>query len=172
MSQSELPEFRPGEILRTLHHHQVAYVVVGGLAAALHGAPIRTGDADIVPEGSPENLARLAAALVQLEARIRVAEEPDGLPFSIEAEGLARGQIWNLTTRYGDLDLTFIPSGTAGYDDVSRDAVVYEVAGVAVRVASLADVIRSKQAANRPKDYVTLPTLRRLLDRLDREDRE
>lgn len=169
MSQSELPEFRPGEILRALHQHRVAYVVVGGLAAVLHGAPIRTGDADIVPEESPANLARLATALVQLEARIRVAEEAGGLPFSIDAVGLARGQTWNLTTRYGDLDLTFVPSGTAGYQDVSRDAVAYEVAGVAVKVASLADVIRSKQAANRPKDYVTLPTLRRLLDRLDRE---
>lgn len=169
MTQPEPPTFRPAEILSALHEHGVVYVVVGGFAATLHGAPIRTGDVDVVPERSRANLVRLAAALEQLDARIRVTDEPVGLLFSRDAEGLSRGQIWNLTTRYGDLDLTFVPSGTAGYEDLVRDAVAYEVAGVTIRVASLADVIRSKQAANRPKDYVTLPTLRRLLDHLDPE---
>jgi hypothetical protein len=71
--------------------------------------------------------------------------------------------VWNLTTTHGDLDITFVPSGTGGYDDIVRDASETALFGLHVLVASLADVIRSKQAANRPKDQRVLPTLREIL---------
>ena len=90
---------------------------------------------------------------------------PGGLPFAHDAESLAAVQVWNLTTRYGDLDISFVPSGTGGFVDLDRSAEPVEFGGVVVRVASLADVIRSKQAANRPKDQRVLPTLRELLAR-------
>jgi len=72
--------------------------------------------------------------------------------------------MWNLVTDHGRLDLMFVPSGTAGYEDLSRDAVHLKILGVDVDVASLADVIRSKEAAGREKDRVVLPVLRRILD--------
>jgi len=71
-------------------------------------------------------------------------------------------------TDHGRLDITFEPSGTAGYPDLARDAVHLEILGVEVDVASLADVIRSKEAAGREKDRLVLPVLRRLLDETDR----
>ena len=71
----------------------------------------------------------------------------------------------NLTTNAGDLDLTLEPAGTGGYADLRRDAELVELYGVTVQVASLADVVRSKQAANRPKDQRVLPTLRAILAR-------
>jgi hypothetical protein len=75
-----------------------------------------------------------------------------------------------MTTESGDLDVTFCPSGTQGFPDLRRDAVEIEAAErLHIRVASLADVIRSKEAADREKDRLALPRLRRLLDRL-RED--
>jgi predicted nucleotidyltransferase len=67
-------------------------------------------------------------------------------------------------TDHGDLDITFVPSGTRGYDDLIRDARRVSVRGIAVPVASLADVIRSKEAAGREKDRPVLPVLRRLLE--------
>ena len=70
---------------------------------------------------------------------------------------------WNLTTRLGDLDISFVPSGTTGFADLNENADPVDLFGVAVRVASLADVVRSKQAANRPKDQRVLPTLREIL---------
>ena len=66
-------------------------------------------------------------------------------------------------TRAGDLDVSFVPSGTQGYADLRRDAVTIVVHGVSVPVASLADVVRSKEAAGRDKDRLALPMSRRLL---------
>lgn len=152
-------------LLEVLERHEVAYVLIGGLAAVYHGSPFPTEDADITPRTDPANLARLAAALVELEARVRTESEPEGLPFSFDADSLASVQTWNLTTTAGDLDVTFEPSGTQGYADLRRDAEPAELYGVTVRIASLADVIRSKQAANRPKDHRVLPTLREILAR-------
>jgi len=157
-------DFRPQEILRILERHGVQFVVIGGIAATLHGSPHVTTDVDITPERGRKNLERLSAALSELDARIRVAGEPDGFPFSHNWESLQRMQVLNLMTKHGDLDISFVPSGTRGYEDLRKDAVILEVMGVKTRVASLADVVRSKEAAGRPKDYLTLPTLRGMLE--------
>ena len=152
-------------LLEALDRHKVAYVLIGGLAAVYHGSPFPTEDADITPQTDRANLERLAAALVELDARIRTDAEPAGLPFTCDADSLAALKTVNLTTAAGDLDLTFEPAGTAGYDDLRRDATRTDLYGVTVQIASLADVIRSKQAANRPKDQRVLPTLREILSR-------
>jgi hypothetical protein len=157
--------FAPQEILASLDRHGVRYVVIGGLAAILHGAPYVTTDVDIVPEEARRNLERLSAALRELNARIRVAGEEGGVPFGHDADSLARVRLWNLVTDRGNLDIAFEPSGTRGYEDLRRDAVQMTVRGVDVPVASLADVIRSKEAAGRERDRAILPTLRRMLER-------
>ena len=156
-------------LLAVLDRHRVDYVLIGGLAAVAHGSPFPTEDADITPDPARANLERLSAALVELDARIRIAGEADGVAFSHDADSLAAGQTWNLTTGAGDLDLSFEPEGTGGFADLNRDAEPVELYGVVVRIASLADVIRSKQAANRPKDQRVLPTLRELLARSRRQ---
>jgi len=69
----------------------------------------------------------------------------------------------NLVTQFGDLDLSFTPSGTGGYPDLNERAVRLPLQGSTVAVAALEDVIRSKETANRPKDQRTLPLLRQLL---------
>jgi hypothetical protein len=61
-----------------------------------------------------------------------------------------------------------VPSGTRGYDDLARDARPMAIRGMEVRVSSLADVIRSKEAAGREKDRLVLPVLRRILERTER----
>lgn len=158
------PEFRPEEILGALSRNGVRYVLIGGFAAVIHGSPYVTTDVDIVPESSSANLSRLSAALSELGARVWTSSEPDGLPFRHDAESLGRVQIWNLVTDHGRLDITFQPSGTAGFADLSRDALHLTILGAAVDVAALADIVRSKEAAGREKDRLTLPILRRLLE--------
>jgi hypothetical protein len=159
-----MADFAPQEIFAALERHGVRYVLVGGLAAIFHGAPHITTDADIVPEIGRDNLERLSAALKELHARIRIAGEPEGIPFDHSGESLSRVQVWNLVTDRGNVDITFVPSGTRGYDDLVRDARPMSVRGTPVPVASLADVIRSKEAAGRDKDRLVLPVLRRLLE--------
>jgi hypothetical protein len=159
--------FQPAEILAALERHRVRYVVIGGLAAALHGSPVMTTDADICPARDRENLERLASALNELRARIRAPGVPGGLAFACDATFLSRIEVaLNMTTRYGDLDVSIVPSGTGGFDDLRQQAVTIALMGHPVIVASLEDVIRSKEAANRPKDQAALPTLRLLLQRL------
>lgn len=158
-------DFDPALVVRTLQAHGVAFVVIGGMAALAHGSPFPTEDIDITPESSTANLERLSQALTDLDARIRSSSVPEGLPFGHDGSSLLRAGTWNLTTRAGDLDISITPDGTQGYADLVRDAIQVPAFGVVVPIASLADVIRSKQAANRPKDQRVLPTLREILGR-------
>ncbi len=160
------PPFLPAEILRVLDQHGVIYVLIGGVAANLYGSPHITTDVDITPSDHGPNLRRLATALRDMGARIRTEHEPEGLTFDASAEMLGRIRLLNMVTRFGNLDIAFEPSGTRGYDDLKRDAVTVDIRGLAVPVASLADVIRSKEAAGRDKDRLHLPILRQLLERL------
>jgi hypothetical protein len=156
-----------GELLRVLDRHNVTFVVIGAQAAAIHGVPVVTEDLDITPAPDTENLERLAAALRELEPRLRTADEPEGVSFPVEARMLATADTWNLTTRVGDLDLAFSPSGTHGYADLRRNATAIDLgSGLVVRVAALADVIRSKEAAGREKDRAQLPLMRRTLEEI------
>ena len=158
------PELAPERLLAVLKEHDVRFVLVGGFAGVIYGSPYLTTDVDVVPEWSKENLERMSAALESMHARVSTASEPAGLAFDHDAASLGGADMWNLVTDHGRLDLTFMPSGTAGYEDLARDAVHLTILGVDVDVASLADVIRSKEAAGREKDRVVLPVLRRILD--------
>jgi hypothetical protein len=156
------PGLEATPILEVLRRHGVRFVMIGGLAAVVHGAAHVTNDIDITPEQTRDNLARLSAALRELAAEVRASGE--GHSFDQDADSLAEAKVWNLSTPHGDLDITFEPAGTFGYDDLKRDAITVLVFGAKVDVASLADVIRSKEAAGREKDRVALPVLRRLLE--------
>jgi hypothetical protein len=156
----------PACIFQVLSDHEVDYVLVGGLAGVVHGSTAMTNDADIVPRKSPTNLAKLAAALRDLEARLRVADEPEGVAFDPHPALLDSMAMLNMTTRCGDLDLTFAPAALADYDALLAASVTFELGGCPVKVAALSDIIRSKEAANRPKDQVTLPILRALAEEI------
>jgi hypothetical protein len=166
------PEFQPERMLRALEEHGVRFVLIGGFAAVIHGSPYVTTDIDLVPEGSLENLERLSAALRAMNARVWTASEPDGIPFDHDAASIADVRMWNLVTDLGRLDLAFEPDGTSGYEDLARSAVHLEISGTRVDVATLADIIRSKEAAARDKDRLVLPVLRRLLGALENEERQ
>ena len=163
-------EFRPEKLLEVLARHRVRLVLIGGFAAVIHGSPYVTTDLDVVPDPSAANLRRLSAALDELHARIWTDADPEGVPFDHDAASLGASRTWNLVTDFGRLDITFEPSGTDGFADVARDAVHLTILGADVDVASLADVIRSKEAAGREKDRLVLPVLRRLLDETERDE--
>jgi hypothetical protein len=161
-------EFRPDRILSVLNEHGVEFVLIGGLAGAAYGSPRVTTDVDVTPLRGKGNLERLSAALTELGARIRTEEDVAGFEFRHDADSLARVETLNLVTDGGDLDITFVPAGTRGFEDLRRDAVSMVLFETPMLVASLADVIRSKEAAGRLKDLAELPTLRRLLEKQGR----
>jgi len=167
-------DFDAERLLATLHDAGVEFVLIGGMAAIMHGDVGVTLDVDIVPDPSMGNLDALADALRILDARIRTEGEPGGLPFDVSAKFLSNivpDGILHLTSSAGDLDLTFRPSGTTGYGDLKRDAIEIPIddrESVRIWVGSLADIIRSKEAAGREKDRNALPRLRRLLEKTSR----
>lgn len=159
---SEIAPLDPEQLLKTLQRRKVDFVLIGALAARLYGFPRVTADADIAPATDARNLERLAAALNDLDAKVYTESVPEGLPFDCSAKTLARARMWNLVTRAGRLDIAFEPAGVDGYDDLSKDAERFEAFGVRFLVASLDDIIRSKEAAGRPKDADDVVILRAL----------
>lgn len=156
-------------ILATLDRHRVVYLVIGGFAAELHDVAIPpTRDVDITPANTKQNLDRLAAALRELGARFRVADGPPRgveIPGGITTSWLREMVTITLVTTAGPFDINMIPDGTAGYDDLVKGHQRIRYGNRDVPVASLEDVIRSKEAAGRPKDLVTIPALRAHLRR-------
>jgi hypothetical protein len=146
--------------------HRVDFIVVGGLAVAAHGFARATKDIDICPEPSDDNLQRLAAALVELEATPIGLDEFEG-EFDLEPDlgGLKMGGNWTLMTRHGRLDVMQVFSldgaddeGT--YETLASHTVERNLLGHRVRFCSYDDLLRMKRAAGRPQDKVDLETLK------------
>lgn len=147
------------DILHALVRHDVEYIVVGGMAAALQGAPVNTLDIDIVYSRSEENIARLMAALTELEAVFRT--DPRRL---VPNESHLRSTGHKLLqTKHGILDVLATLEESTTYDDLLPDSTVLEVAGVPVRVLSLERLIEVKAKLNRPKDKAMLLVLQATL---------
>lgn len=163
MSSAGVAPLDPERLFTTLARHQVQFVLIGALAARLQGFPRLTADADITPARDQPNLERLAAALRELEARVYTEAVPEGLAFDCSAAMLERADLWNLVTAAGRVDLAFRPSGTAGFEDLLAHAVRFEVYGVQLLVAALPDILRSKEAANRPQDRQDAAIIREML---------
>jgi hypothetical protein len=122
-----LAAFEAEELFACLDRHGVRYVLIGGLAAVLHGSPLPTLDADICPSKDPDNLARLALALDELDARIRTPLAKEGVRFPRDAAFLRNIELLNLMTAAGDLDLAFTPAGTQGFAELAPRAISIEV---------------------------------------------
>jgi hypothetical protein len=157
--------FDPQRLLTVLADHGVEFVLIGAMTARLHGFPRLTAGADITPARDPENLERLAAALQKLDARIFTEAFPEGIAFDVSAKALARAEIWNLVTVAGRLDLVFTPAGTTGYADLAPSAVLFHLFGSTLRAARLEDILRSKEAADRPQDRQDAIVIREMLRR-------
>lgn len=157
------PDLYPAAIVSVLNQHDVRYVVIGAFAAIAQQAPIApTRDIDFTPDDAADNLANLSAALKDLDARLRTDADDGGVPFDHDAASLRRANVWNLICKYGEFNIAFRPAGIpSGYQELATHAHPVAVESVEVYVADLADVIRSKEAAGRPKDLQVLPALYR-----------
>lgn len=144
----------------------VDFVVVGGIAAVLHGSPRMTEDADVVFATDDANLNALGKALTDLEAKL--AEVEDDVPFVPDARTLRSIELLTLETNAGKLDLLRQPSGAPPYNRLRRDADRYDVGAFSLLVASVPDLIAMKRSAGRPKDLADIAELE-VIARLRRE---
>ena len=156
-------EFDPVEILHVLDKHGVKFVVIGGFAAWMQGAPVVTTDVDIVYETTAKNIEALVIALTNLNATYR--NQP-GRTLEPNAAGLAATTAAGhhlLRTRAGNLDVLRTAAGF-DYTTLAADTIRLEIDGCKIRFASLEKIVAMKERAGRPKDLATLPTLRAALE--------
>ena len=149
--------FDPLAALRALHGAGVEFVLIGGVAARLHGSPSLTRDVDICHARDAGNLERLAVLLRDLHARLRGVD--DEVPLILDQRTLQAGSSFTFSTDLGDIDILAVPAGVSGFDELARSAETVDLDGITVLVATLDDLIRMKRAAGRAKDRAEVEIL-------------
>ena len=146
-------------MLKALTDHDVAFVVIGGIALSAHWATRATKDVDIVPDPSPQNMDRLWSALASIHASAFPLADSgtEEIPLTWERASLDYGGNWLLATKFGRLDILQYVSGVDGYADLCNDAVdlINPVAG-RIWFAGRDDLIAMKRAAGRPQDLLDI----------------
>lgn len=151
---------RFSELLTLLASNRVDCVVVGGVAAALGGAPVVTFDLDLVPNPDEANLERLLGLLREIDAIYLDAALREIRP---DLEKLRSNRMNLLRTRLGRLDIAAEIGDGMRYDHLFRRSSIQQHGDLSVRILDLDVVIQSKEFANRDKDRATLPVLRETL---------
>jgi hypothetical protein len=145
-------------ILESLVDAGVELIVVGMTSAIIQGAPLNTLDLDVVHRRTPENVDRLLAILVSIDAIYR----GDRRNIRPGREALLGPGHQLLQTRLGSVDclgVMALDGRDADYDALLPHSSDVTVGGRRLRVLTLAAYIRAKRAAGRPKDLAVLPTL-------------
>lgn len=144
--------FDPERLLRTLAEHEVEFVVIGMTAAWLQGSPAVTVDLDVMPRQDLDNAERLAAALNDVRAHRRGRQH-----LELEGADFLGWQTQHFLTDAGPVDVVPNATGIGSHDQVAT--VVVRLDDVAIRVATIDEVIASKRALDRPKDRAAMPAL-------------
>ena len=152
----------PDALLRALSAGKVEFVLVGGVAATIHGSSRLTQDLDIVYARTHENISRLAESLRLHRPYLRGA--PPGLPFRWDAATIERGLNFTLTSDIGDIDLLGEIVGGGRFEDLLPDTIQVSLFGLECRCLSLPRLIEVKRAAGRPKDLEAIAELEAILD--------
>lgn len=154
------------DLFAALNRHEVSYVLIGGLAVALHGVERNTMDVDVCVVVSPDNLARLAAAARELKLQpmlpvpLSALEDIETLmrwhtERHLQAFALRSDQLAGVT-----LDILLFPP--VNPQDMVQRAQRLDIAGVHVPLACIDDLIALKKSAGRPIDLADIEHLKRL----------
>lgn len=135
----------------------VEFILVGGVAAAVHGSTRLTLDVDAVYRRTPENIRRLARTLAPYHPYLRGA--PPGLPFRWDPATIERGFNFTLTSDLGDVDLLGEIPGGGTHEQLQPHAMSIQVFGIECRCLGLEALLRAKRAAGRPKDLEVIAEL-------------
>lgn len=155
--------FHPREILRALARHGVTYVVVGGVAVQAHGGQRLTQDLDLAVPPDRDNYERLAAALTDLDARI-LGSEGQRSAAPPNAMLLASGDLWQLDSDQGMVDIIGLPAALGSFDALRDRAHDVKLGELVVPVAARQDLIAMKQISGRPQDLEDVALLQSLDD--------
>jgi hypothetical protein len=150
------------QVIPPLVRAKIDFILIGGMAAVLHGSARVTFDVDIVYDRSEANLKRLVEALRPVAPYLRGA--PAGLPFRFDLAALRNGLNFTLATTLGDVDLFGEVAGGEGYGDLLPHSFDVEAFGVRFKCIDLPNLIRIKRATGRAKDIEAIAELQALLE--------
>lgn len=157
------------DILNRLHDHHVEFVIVGGVAAALHGGSRVTFDLDVVPSLAPESWQAAVNLLWALGARPRIPEPLDRIRDveQIRRWRLEKGML-ALTLRApdGSTEVDLLVGESDGFDGLRQRAVTVTLGVRTFHVASIDDLIAMKEKAGRPQDLLDVAQLQEIRKRL------
>ena len=153
-------------VLEGLVEAGVDFILVGGLAAVVQGAPVTTMDVDIVHNQSPENIAKLLAFLKSVDAFHRRPDDKVIEPKEDDISGMGHALF---TTRLGPLDVLAVIEQGKAYGDLLEHTVEIEFRGHTIRVLDLKMLIQLKRTSTDPKDRQRLPVLEETLRQLEEE---
>ncbi len=151
------------EVLEGLLSAGVDFILIGGLAAVIQGAPVTTMDVEIVPSQSAENIANLLSFLKSVDAVHRRLDDKLIVPEERELSG--EGHVL-LTTRLGPLDVLAVIEAGRSYVDLLNHTVEIDFRGYRLRVLDLKLLIELKKTSPNPKDKQRLPLLEETLHQL------
>jgi predicted nucleotidyltransferase len=149
-------------VLKTLTDGGVEFVLIGGVAANLHGSARATFDVDVVYSRGRANIARLVKSLAPFRPYLRGA--PPGLPFQFDEATIRNGLNFTLDTTLGDIDVLGEVAGGGNYSQLLPNTVEMEAFGIVCKCVTLERLIQLKRAAGRPKDFESLAELQLLLE--------
>jgi hypothetical protein len=155
------------QIIPPLVRAKVDFILIGGMAAILHGSARVTFDVDLVYSRTHENVERLAAALAPHRPYLRDA--PPNLPFAWEAKTISAGLNFTLTTKLGDVDLFGKLATGETYEDLLPHSFDVDAFGVRFKCVDLPTLIRIKEATGRIKDREAVAELRVLLEESEKK---
>jgi hypothetical protein len=156
-----------GAILEGLAEAGVDFILVGGLAAVVQGAPVTTMDVDIVHKQSPENINRLLAFLKSVDAFHRRPDDKVIKPKEGDLSGAGHALF---TTRLGALDVLAVIEEGRAYGDLLEHTLEIEFRNYTIRVLDLKMLIQLKRKSADPKDQQRLPVLEETLRQLKEEN--
>jgi predicted nucleotidyltransferase len=146
-----------GELFRALAEHGVDFLVIGGVAAQVHGHRRTTKDLDVTPAPDPTNFERLADALVALDAH--PVELGANAPIPTAEQLQLAAIVPPLATRHGELHILNDVPGATAYAGMRARALTTDLDGIAVHIVGLDDLVRMKQATGRPGDIEDIEAL-------------
>jgi predicted nucleotidyltransferase len=152
------------ELLEGLLKAKIDFILIGGLAAVIQGAPVTTMDVDIVHSQSPENIARLLSFLKLVGAVHRRLD--DRLIEPRERDLSGKGHVL-LTTRIGPLDILTVIEGGRSYEELLEHTIEIDFRDHRLRVLDLRTLIELKRNSIDPKDKQRLPVLKETLRQLE-----
>lgn len=138
------------ELLERLVAQEIGFVLVGGLAVNAWGYLRATRDVDLVPEPSPENLAKLEALLCALGGKVDVGGRL--LEGSAISTFLRAGDRTLVVTDLGQVDVLQGLPQVPRFADLEARAETVDIGGLVVRVCSLQHLLAMKRASDRPRD--------------------